>query len=185
MHQVDNEARSGAVGKTSTGSGSTVPSSGSADPTKGVSADQRRQMIAEAAYRRYEQRGGIPGEPLNDWLEAEKEVDRSLTEQNTTHSQPVADATKGAFLRALATMLSECQAQLEDLTVKAKATNTVLLREFEKQRTVAKVKCEAARAKFVQIREHTDGAWGHLKEGAEKATQEMTTAVRELASLFR
>ena len=34
----------------------------------------REQMIAEAAYFRYEKRRGTDGDPAGDWLEAEQEI---------------------------------------------------------------------------------------------------------------
>ena len=40
-----------------------------------VSADDRRAMIAEAAYLRAERRGFAPGHETEDWLAAEVEVD--------------------------------------------------------------------------------------------------------------
>lgn len=43
-----------------------------------VSEDQRRQLIADAAHFRAERRGFNGGDPLNDWLEAETEVDARL-----------------------------------------------------------------------------------------------------------
>ena len=43
-----------------------------------VSPEQRLAMIAEAAYFRAEARGFVPGEELQDWLDAEKEVDTRL-----------------------------------------------------------------------------------------------------------
>jgi chromosome segregation ATPase len=43
-----------------------------------VSAGQRRQMIAEAAYFRAERRGFDAGDPIKDWMEAEAEVDARL-----------------------------------------------------------------------------------------------------------
>jgi len=36
---------------------------------------ERLQRIAEAAYKRAQQRNFAPGHDLDDWLEAEKEVD--------------------------------------------------------------------------------------------------------------
>jgi hypothetical protein len=36
---------------------------------------QRKSLIAEAAYYRAEKRGFAPGEELEDWLAAEKEID--------------------------------------------------------------------------------------------------------------
>jgi len=43
-----------------------------------VSSTQRRQMIEEAAYFRAERRGFAGGNPKEDWLEAEAEVDARL-----------------------------------------------------------------------------------------------------------
>lgn len=39
-----------------------------------VATDQRERMIAEAAYYRAEQRQFAPGNEMQDWLEAEKEI---------------------------------------------------------------------------------------------------------------
>lgn len=39
---------------------------------------EREQMIAAAAYYRAQQRGFAPGGELDDWLQAESEVDRFL-----------------------------------------------------------------------------------------------------------
>ena len=43
-----------------------------------VSAEDRRAMIAEAAYLRAERRGFAPGQEAEDWLAAEIEVDALL-----------------------------------------------------------------------------------------------------------
>jgi hypothetical protein len=43
-----------------------------------VSAEDRRAMIAEAAYLRAERRGFAPGREAEDWLAAEVEVDALL-----------------------------------------------------------------------------------------------------------
>ena len=44
-----------------------------------VSAEQRHELIAQAAYRRAEQRGFEGGDAVADWLESEKEVDALLS----------------------------------------------------------------------------------------------------------
>jgi len=44
---------------------------------KQLSADKRRRLVAEAAYLKAERRGFEGGDPIEDWLEAEKEFDRS------------------------------------------------------------------------------------------------------------
>lgn len=43
-----------------------------------IDAGMRHQMIAEAAYYRAEQRGFAGDGVLQDWLEAEFEIDRRL-----------------------------------------------------------------------------------------------------------
>ncbi len=43
-----------------------------------VDAEIRNRMVAEAAYYRAEARGFATGYELEDWLDAEAEVDRSL-----------------------------------------------------------------------------------------------------------
>jgi hypothetical protein len=40
-----------------------------------ASGADRQRRIAEAAYRRAERRGFAPGNDVQDWLEAEKEID--------------------------------------------------------------------------------------------------------------
>lgn len=46
--------------------------------TRAVSAEERQRMIAEAAYYRALARGFVGGDPLEDWLAAEAEIDRAL-----------------------------------------------------------------------------------------------------------
>jgi len=40
-----------------------------------LTAAERHQRICDLAYRRAEQRGFAPGAEIDDWLEAEREVD--------------------------------------------------------------------------------------------------------------
>lgn len=44
----------------------------------GIDAAERQRLIAEAAYLMAEQRGFEPGDPAEDWLNAEEEVNRML-----------------------------------------------------------------------------------------------------------
>ncbi len=52
-----------------------------------VSQERRREMIAEAAYLRAEQRGFAQGDAQEDWLAAEREVDMLLGGQATSVTQ--------------------------------------------------------------------------------------------------
>ncbi|MCM2287720.1 MAG: DUF2934 domain-containing protein [Sulfuritalea sp.] len=45
-----------------------------------VPAEQRRNYIEMAAYYIAERRGFAPGNPLEDWVQAEAEIDRLLAE---------------------------------------------------------------------------------------------------------
>ena len=50
----------------------------------GVTPEERHELIAVAAYRRAEHRGFAPGAELQDWLEAEAEIDKSLIESTAS-----------------------------------------------------------------------------------------------------
>jgi len=50
----------------------------SINPGQSVSTDERQRMIAEAAYFRALERGFTGGNPLDDWLVAEREIGRAL-----------------------------------------------------------------------------------------------------------
>jgi hypothetical protein len=50
----------------------------SAKPPKRISAQLRVQMISEAAYFKAEDRGFAGGDPEQDWLLAEAEIDAAL-----------------------------------------------------------------------------------------------------------
>jgi hypothetical protein len=46
-----------------------------------LTPEEQHEMIAQAAYYRAEKRGFGDGDPLADWLEAETEIDKQLTER--------------------------------------------------------------------------------------------------------
>jgi hypothetical protein len=48
------------------------------NPSQGLSPEELRQMIEQAAYFRAQQRGFSGGDPLEDWLVAEREINRLL-----------------------------------------------------------------------------------------------------------
>jgi hypothetical protein len=50
-------------------------------PPETVTAEERFNMIAEAAYFCAERRGFQGGNPVEDWLAAEKEIDAKLAKQ--------------------------------------------------------------------------------------------------------
>ena len=46
-----------------------------------ITTEQRRQLIAQAAYFRALSRGFEGGDPVADWLEAEQEVDQAIADK--------------------------------------------------------------------------------------------------------
>lgn len=47
-------------------------------PVAEMNPEIRRALITQAAYLRAERRGFAPGHEMQDWLEAEQEVDRGI-----------------------------------------------------------------------------------------------------------
>ena len=150
------------------------------DASTGISPEQRHELIAAVAYRRYQARGEVPGDSQADWFEAEKEVVATLA-----RSDESPESAKAAFVRALSTLLGDCQVQLAELAARASAAGEVLQTEYEQRLAIAMPRYEAVRARLVEIRAHTGEAWGHLRDGAEKAASEMRAAVREAAASLK
>lgn len=76
----DNPAASPAAKRAGSGRQPELP------PTRtAIDPEARRQMIASAAYYRAEQRSFSGGSELQDWLDAEAEIDRMLTGSASTH----------------------------------------------------------------------------------------------------
>lgn len=48
--------------------------------SRGPVPEERARMIAEAAFFRAERRGFVPGGELDDWLQAEREIERVVEE---------------------------------------------------------------------------------------------------------
>ena len=51
-----------------------------------VSPDSRKEMITKKAYELFVKRGSKPGHELDDWLEAERLVDREIKSSSTSSS---------------------------------------------------------------------------------------------------
>lgn len=83
----------------------------STTPARQVTAEERRHMIAEAAYFRAQSRGFAGADPNDDWLTAEREVDQALlaaggeqtsarTTKDNGHALPFVGNTTAAKNRA-------------------------------------------------------------------------------------
>lgn len=65
-----------------------VRAPGAESRSPSIGADERLRMIREAAYRRHEQRGFAHGHDLEDWLEAEAQVDRMISGRRESIEAP-------------------------------------------------------------------------------------------------
>jgi hypothetical protein len=52
----------------------------------GIPPEERKRMVAEAAYYRAERRGFATGGELEDWIQAESEIDR-LIQTDASHAR--------------------------------------------------------------------------------------------------
>jgi hypothetical protein len=69
------------------GNGQTVATPAKRQGWRQVTNDERHQMIQFAAYMKAEKRGFKNGDPTQDWVNAEKEVDAWLkSQQQASHN---------------------------------------------------------------------------------------------------
>jgi hypothetical protein len=55
-------------------------SSAPASSESAIESSTRQDLVRQAAYRRYKERGTSHGDEVQDWLEAEAEINQSLIE---------------------------------------------------------------------------------------------------------
>lgn len=83
----------------------------------GISEELRRQMVAEAAYFRAERRRSGDGDEVEDWLEAEREIDAGLAAGHTGSLEERLAATNErlkAFRKRLAEKSGKARREWED-----------------------------------------------------------------------
>ena len=84
-------------------------------PGQLISAEERERMIAEAAYFRAMQRGFSSGDPLDDWLAAEREISRLLP---SPQQQKAEVAAYEKLRTAVGKMLADVSGTVNANTVK-------------------------------------------------------------------
>jgi hypothetical protein len=139
--------------------------------TSKVSEDQRRQMIAEAAYFRAERRGFNGGDPATDWIEAEAEVDERVRQIEGAH-----------LLACLEEGLATATKKLSSL--KRKASSVTAGARTELQRDVEKLGelREALRGKVKELRAQGEQAGQLARRQAEKVWDELSDVMQRLGS---
>jgi hypothetical protein len=134
------------------------------DGPAAVGADARRQMIAEAAYFLAEHRGFNGGDPIQDWLAAEVEIDHWLA---ITQSGTPEEAAAYARLRE---EVRKAFSQVHD-AIDAAAVKNAFERAMAETRRLENVSAEAMHKAAAVLREEMAGtaarlgpAWEHLSE---------------------
>lgn len=155
--------------------------------TTEVLAQQRWQMIAEAAYYRAESRGFAPGDPLTDWLESEAEIDAILATASGT--EDIAGAERATALRRVETLLHDWEHRVEELMAAARQAGDKLQSEIHdqiaalgEQRAVARQKLESLRTasteKWHEVREHSLQFFDGLQSSVDQIAARLKAGVK-------
>jgi len=134
-----------------------------------VSEDQRRRMIAEAAYFRAERRGFKGGDSVADWIEAEAEVDKRLGRIDTAGVvECFADGVESATKRLAA--------------MKRKASTLAAGARAEVNRDIDRLGelRDSLRVKVKELRAQGERAGDVAVQQAERVWQELSDAMRQL-----
>jgi archaellum component FlaC len=149
-----------------------------------LTPEQRYQMIAEAAYFHAEKRGFAGGDAMQDWLEAEAEIDR-IFQDTPTQGKQRGLPTKQDFQQKLENQLKEWDEKLRELKDKIQTTTSDLHGEYHKQLETLMNKRATVHAKIQELSQRTEDAWVDLKGGTEKAWDDMREALERIASRYK
>lgn len=141
---------------------------------RAVSKEQRRRMIADAAYFRAERRGFVGGDPVADWLEAEAEIDASLRGRGS----------RRGGLRALGTLderLATANERLETLRAKLAAVQSDAAEEWrEDVERLARLR-EELRRRIGEVRERGARVSEEAEQRAEQIWNEISALLHRVS----
>lgn len=126
------------------------------------SAEERRRMIAEAAYFRAERRGFKDGDAVRDWCEAEAEIEAYIKE---SEGRQLRDAIEEGVASA-GKALDVLRRKLARFSVDARV-------EWQKDVDRLATLRDALVPKLAELREHGEETGQRLREQADKLTAEI------------
>ncbi len=136
-----------------------------------VTPEERHRMIAETAYFLAQERGFTGGDPVSDWIEAERRVDRHLWSLATARmlerleSGVAAAAQKvGALKRRVSTLAATARTELNADVEKLDALKVSL------------------RGKLDELKERGDEVSQNALQQAEKVWNELSDALQRAAA---
>ncbi len=142
------------------------------------SAEERFRMVSEAAYFRAEKRGFDGNHAMEDWIEAEEEIDRVLLEPHRMKE-------KEAFRKRIEAQLDEWDERFADLGQKAREAGSEIRADFDAQVGALAEKREALQSRLHELVAHTGSTWQELRGGIEKSWDEMRKALDRIVSRLR
>jgi predicted nucleic acid-binding Zn-ribbon protein len=134
-----------------------------------VTNDQRRQMIAEAAYFRAQRRGFAGGDAVRDWCEAEAEVEARLRQMEYAR-----------YAARLEEALEKASKKVASVRRKAASFSTDARAEWQKDVEKLAALRNALKPKLVELREQGERAGQKLREQAERIRGEIAELLRAL-----
>lgn len=141
-----------------------------------TSPTQREHMIAEAAYFRAERRGFQGGDPLDDWLQAEAEVDRMTAGTDKPARESLADL--------LAAQLRDYDGESARLSAKAREVSAALRAELERELDRLKPLRTSAEQALGEMRQRAGHATEDLRALGDKVRTELADTLQRLAKRF-
>jgi chromosome segregation ATPase len=141
------------------------------------SSRQREHMIAEAAYFRAERRGFQGGDPLEDWLQAEAEIDAAPAGGDASAREKLTDQ--------VATQLREWDTQFSGLTAKAREVSTKARAQLERELERLKPLRESAGQALEGMRQRAGDATEDVGALSDKVRSELADALEGLAKRLR
>jgi hypothetical protein len=144
----------------------------------GPTPEERHRMIAEAAYYRAQRREFRGGDPVEDWLAAEADIDRRLG--RTAGSAPGA-----GFVEQLESRLEQWDAEIERLMARAREAQAELRAEIEEEMRKLRPVREAAEQTLSELRRLGGAALTDIRQGADIAWEELSDALKSLTNRRR
>ena len=146
----------------------------------GAAAERRQSMIREAAYFRAQRRGFVGGNAVDDWLEAEAEVDRMLDE----------GAARGSSdglgpIEQFEAQLAALDQEMRRLVGKARDAGSEIRTEIESELEKLRPLRANAEERLGELRERSAEAWDEMKKGVHGARHELNSVLSSIARRWR
>ncbi len=133
-----------------------------------VTAGQREQMIAEAAYFRAERRGFAGGDPVTDWIEAQAEVEASLRQNQ--HDRLLARADEA--VASATAKVAALKKKAANLSAKARAEWQEDVERLGELRDAMRLKAAELREQGAAVGDkalqHAERLWSDISETLER-----------------